>query len=81
MSMNEVVDRMEELLLDTLARIDDGDNTALDDIKKLKLYVSELNDMLSVVSDDDNINTIKKKFDSLNQKFEEFLMAVVKVVG
>ena len=81
MSMNEVVDRMEELLLDTLARIDDGDNTALNDIKKLKLYVSELNDMLSVVSDDDNINTIKKKFDSLNQKFEEFLMAVVKVVG
>nr|AAZ32453.1 hypothetical protein [uncultured euryarchaeote Alv-FOS1] len=72
---------MEDMLLDLLARIDDGDAEALDELKRLKKYISELNDMLSVVDDEDDIHTIKTKFDALSDKFEEFLMAVVKVVG
>ncbi len=81
MKPDEMFDATEELLLDILARIDDGEEEALDDLKRLKRYVAELNDLMSVISEDDDMESIKKKFEELSEKFEEFLMAVVKVVG
>ncbi|NPA74665.1 MAG: hypothetical protein GXO25_01115 [Euryarchaeota archaeon] len=81
MKTEELFDSVEELLLDLLARIDDGDAEALEDLKKVKKYIGELNDMLNVVDENDDMESIKKKFDALNDKFEKFLMAVVKVVG
>jgi hypothetical protein len=81
MKPDEMFDATEELLLDILARIDDGEEEALDDLKRLKRYVAELNDLMSVISEDDDMESIQRKFEELNEKFEEFLMAVVKVVG
>ncbi len=81
MKIEEMFDSIEETLLDILARIDDGDEEALNDLKKVKKYIGEMADMLSVVDDNDDMESIKKKFDELSNKFDEFLMAVVKVVG
>ncbi len=81
MKSEEIFDTVEEVLLDLLARIDDGDAEALEELKRVKKYIAELNDMLSVVDENDDMNSIKEKFDALSEKFEEFLMAVVKVVG
>ena len=81
MKIEDMFDSIEETLLDVLARIDDGDEEALNDLKKVKRYIGEMNDMLSVVDEKDDMESIKKKFDELSKKFDEFLMAVVKVVG
>ncbi len=81
MKIEDMFDSIEETLLDILARIDDGDEEALNDLKKVKKYIGEMNDMLSVVDENDDMESIKKKFDELSNKFDEFLMAVVKVVG
>ena len=81
MTLEETFDQIEETLMDILARIDDGDAEALEELKKAKKYMGELSDMLSIVDDDDDIESVKKKFDELSKKFDEFLMAVVKVVG
>jgi len=81
MKVEDISNQIEEGMLDILARIDDGDDSALGDLKKLKRYFAELNDMLSVVDENDDIESIKQKFDELSKKFDEFLMAVVKVVG
>ncbi len=81
MKLEDMFDGIEETLMDILARIDDGDESALVELKKVKKYITELNDMLSVVEEGDTIDSIQKKFDDLSKKFDEFLMAVVKVVG
>ncbi len=81
MEAEDIFNQIEEGILDILARIDDGDETALVDLKKIKRYIAELNDMLGVVDENDDIESIKEKFDELSKKFDEFLMAVVKVVG
>ncbi len=81
MSYEDVFNQVEETLLDILARIDDGDEEAVKELIKIKKYISELNDMLSVVDESDNLESIKAKFDEMSKKFDEFLMAVVKVVG
>ncbi len=64
-----------------LARIDDGDENALEELKKVKRYFEELNDLLSIISEEDTIETVSKKFDKLSEKFDEFLEEIVKVVG
>ncbi len=81
MNLQNMFDTIEETLMDILARIDDGDEEALSELKKMKKYISELNDMLSVIEESDDMESIKKKFDELSKKFDEFLLAVVKVVG
>ncbi len=81
MKLEDMFDGIEETIMDILARIDDGDEGALEELKKVKRYIAELNDMLSVVDEGDDIESIKSKFDELSKKFDEFLMAVVKVVG
>lgn len=74
-------DSVEEQILDLLARIDDGDEKALEELKKVKRYFEELNDLLSIISEEDTIETVSKKFDKLSEKFDEFLEEIMKVVG
>ena len=79
--MSDIYDAIEEKIMDLLARIDDGDAAALNELKNMKKYIEEMADFLAVIDDRDTIDTIKNKFDKLSEKFDEFLMSVVKVVG
>ncbi len=81
MEVEELFDTIEEVLLDILARIDDGDEKALQDLKKIKVYVRDLNDVLSIIEDKDTIKDFEKKLDMLSKKFDEFLMDIVRVTG
>jgi len=81
MEMEELFDSIEETLLDLLARVDDGDEKALEELKKFKKYMIDLADVLSIIGDDDTVEDFKKKLDILSKKFDEFLMDIVHVVG
>jgi len=81
MKVDELFDSIEEQLLDILARIDDGDEEALEDLKKIKVYIKDLADVLSIIDEDDTIEDFKKKLDVLSKKFDEFLMDIIKVTG
>ncbi len=81
MDVEELFDTIEEALLDILARIDDGDENALQDLKKIKVYIKDLNDVLSIIDDKDTIKDFEKKLDVLSKKFDEFLMDIVRVTG
>ncbi len=81
MNLRDLFDTCEETLMDLLARIDDGDEDALEELKKFKRYVEDLADMLGVLDDDETMESIKKKFEELDKKFNQFLMEIVKVVG
>lgn len=81
MDVEELFDTIEEALLDILARIDDGDENALEDLKKIKVYIKDLNDVLSIIEDKDTIKDFEKKLDILSKKFDEFLMDIVRVTG
>lgn len=81
MDVEELFDTIEEALLDILARIDDGDENALQDLKKIKVYIKDLNDVLSIIDDKDTIKDFEKKLDILSKKFDEFLMDIVRVAG
>jgi len=81
MGVEDLFDSVEEQILDLLARIDDGDEKALEELKKVKRYFEELNDLLSIISEEDTIETVSKKFDKLSEKFDEFLEEIMKVVG
>ncbi|MCD6275187.1 hypothetical protein B6U71_03665 [Euryarchaeota archaeon ex4484_178] len=81
MNLEELADTVEEYLMDLLARVDDGDEEALEELKKAKIYFEDLVDAFSLLKDDDTIDSIKEKFDELSKKFDKFLMDIVKVVG
>ncbi|AGB04885.1 hypothetical protein AciM339_1013 [Aciduliprofundum sp. MAR08-339] len=81
MNVEDLFDTIEESLLDILARIDDGDESALEDLKKIKVYVSDLADVLSIIKEEDSIEDFKKKLDVLSKKFDEFLMDIIRVTG
>ncbi len=81
MEMEELFDSIEETLLDLLARVDDGDEKALEELKKFKKYMIDLAEVLSIIGDDDTVEDFKKKLDILSKKFDEFLMDIVHVVG
>ncbi len=81
MNVEDLFDTIEESLLDILARIDDGDESALEDLKKIKVYVSDLADVLSIIKEEDSIENFKKKLDVLSKKFDEFLMDIIRVTG
>ena len=81
MEVEDLFDTIEESLLDILARIDDGDEKALEDLKKIKVYVRDLNDVLSIIEDKDTIEDFEKKLDMLSKKFDDFLMDIVRVTG
>ena len=79
--MSDLYDDIEEKITDLLARTDEGDEKALEELKKMKKYIVEMADFLSVINDNDTIDDVKNKFDKLSEKFDEFLMTVMKVVG
>ncbi len=81
MSLENLFDEIEETLMDILARVDEGDERALEELKKAKIYFEDLSEILSIIKEEDTIDTIKKKFDVLSEKFDKFLMDIVKVVG
>ncbi len=81
MNVEDLFDTIEESLLDILARIDDGDESALEDLKKIKVYVNDLADVLSIIKEEDSIEDFKKKLDVLSKKFDEFLMDIIRVTG
>ncbi len=81
MNVEELFDSVEEFLIDILAKIDDGDERALEELKKVKIYIADLNDVLSIIKEEDTIEDFKKKLDVLSKKFDEFLMDIIKVTG
>ena len=81
MEVEDLFDTIEEALLDILAHIDNGDEKALEDLKKIKVYVRDLNDVLSIIDDKDTIKDFQKKLDMLSKKFDNFLMDIVRVTG
>ena len=79
--MSDIIEEMEEYFLDILARIDDGDKKALEELKIMKKSVAKLDEMLDLVDENDTLQTIETKFKALEDKFDELLMAMQKVVG
>ena len=79
--MSDIIEEMEEYFLDILARIDDGDAKALEELKIMKKSVAKLDEMLDLVDENDTLQTIETKFKALEDKFDELLMAMQKVVG
>ena len=79
--MEEVVQKLEERIIDLLSRMDEGEEKALEELKSLKKAVNNLNEFMSFVDDDDTMDTVKRKMDLLEKKFDEFLMDLNKVVG
>ncbi len=79
--MSDIIEEMEEYFLDILARIDDGDQKALEELKIMKKSVAKLGEMLELVDENDTLESIEKKFKALEDKFDELLMAMHKVVG
>ncbi len=81
MKLNDLFDNLEEAIIDLLARVDEGDEEALEELKKVKIYLTDLAEVLSVIDDEDTIQDFQKKMDKLSKKFDEFLMDVIKVTG
>lgn len=79
--MSDIIEEMEEYFLDILARIDDGDEKALEELKIMKKSVAKLIEMLDLVDENDTLETIEKKFQALEDRFDDLLMAMHKVVG
>jgi len=81
MNLQNLFDEIEETIMDLLARIDEGDEKALEELKKAKIYFEDITEILSTINDDETIETVKRKFDALSKKFDKFLMDIVRVVG
>lgn len=79
--MEEAIEKIEDYLLDLVSRIDSGDESALSEVKAVKKAVADLNEILSFVDEKDSIDSLRKKMDEMEKKFDEFMMELVKVVG
>ena len=79
--MHEVMEKAEEYFLDLIARIDEGDEKALEELKNLKKYMAEINALLDLIDEEDTVETIKGKFEILEKRFEALIMELNKVVG
>jgi len=79
--MNRIIEKAEEYFLDLVARIDEGDEKALTELKNLKKYVAQISALLELVDEDDTVDSIKEKFDILEKRFESLIMELNKVVG
>jgi len=79
--MSDIIENMEEYFLDILARIDEGDEKALEELKEMKRSVAKLSEMLDLIDESDTLETIEEKFNALEDRFDELLMAMHKVVG
>ena len=81
MDLQNLFDEIEETIIDLLARIDEGDKKALEELKKVKIYFEDITEILSTMDEDETIETVKRKFDTLSKKFDKFLIDIVRVVG
>jgi|GEM_PF-1664680 len=81
MDLQNLFDEIEETIIDLLARIDEGDEKALEELKKVKIYFEDITEILSTMDEDETIETVKRKFDTLSKKFDKFLIDIVRVVG
>lgn len=79
--MSDIIEEMEEYFLDILARIDEGDEKALEELKVMKKSVAKLSEMLDLIDENDTLESIEEKFNALEDRFDELLMAMHKVVG
>lgn len=79
--MHEILERLEEYFLDLIARIDEGDESALDELKAMKSYISEINSVLELIDEDESIESIEKKMELLEKRFDMLMMELSKVVG
>ncbi len=79
--MHEVIEKAEEYFLELVSRIEEGDEEALGELKELKRYMADINSILDMIEENDTIETIKAKFDSLEERFDRLMMEIHRVVG
>lgn len=79
--MHEVIEKAEDYLLGLIARIDEGDENALLELKNMKRYMAELNSILDLIDEKDTMEDIKEKLNHIEKRFEGLLMDLNLVVG
>lgn len=79
--MHEVIEKAEDYLLELIARIDDGDENALQELKNMKRYLAELNSVLDLIDEKDTMEDIREKLNLIEKRFEGLLMDLNLVVG
>ena len=79
--MHETLENLEEYFLDLIARIDEGDESALRELKSMKKYIAEMNSLLELIDDNETIESIEGKMKLLEKRFEMLMMELSKVVG
>ncbi len=79
--MDDIIQKVEEKIIELLDKIDEGNKEALEELKKLKKAVHNLDEFMSFVQDGDTIESIENKMNVIEKKFDEFLMELNKVVG
>ncbi len=79
--MHEILEQLEEYFLELIARIDEGDEKALEELKSMKKYISEINAVLELIEDDETIESMEEKMKLLEKRFDMLMMELSKVVG
>jgi hypothetical protein len=79
--MHEILENLEEYFLELRARIDEGDEKALEELKSMKKYLSEINAVLELIDDDETIESMEEKMKLLEKRFDMLMMELSKVVG
>ncbi len=79
--MHEVIEKAEEYFLELVARIEEGDEKALHELKELKKYMADINSILDMVDERDTIETLRNKFEALEKRFDRLMMEMHRVVG
>ncbi len=79
--MDELIQKLEEKVIDLVERMDAGEEKALEELKSLKKAIDNLDGFMSFLDENDTLESIGKKMDFLEKRFDEFLMELNKVVG
>ncbi len=79
--MHETLEKLEEYFLDLLARIDEGDEKALDELKAMKSYIAEIHSVLELIDESESLESIEKKMKLLEERFDMLMLELSKVVG
>ncbi len=79
--MHEILEHLEEYFLELIARIDEGDENALEELKSMKKYISEINAVLELIEDNETIESMEEKMKLLEKRFDMLMMELSKVVG
>ncbi len=79
--MHEILEQLEEYFLELIARIDEGDENALEELKSMKKYISEIGAVLELIDEDETIDSMEEKMKLLEKRFDMLMMELSKVVG